>query len=149
MASPKRAFMSRSAIAMPTALASPWPSGPVVVSMPGRMAVFRMPGGLRAELAEVPQLVDRHALVAEEMKQRIEQHRAVAGGEHEAVAVGPVRVGGVELQMLGEEHRGDVGRAHRQAGMAGIGRLHRVHGKDADRVGHQRVLDSIRHDFHS
>ncbi len=32
--SPKRAFRWRSAIAMPTALPKPWPSGPVVVSMP-------------------------------------------------------------------------------------------------------------------
>ena len=115
----------------------------------GGVAVFGMAGGLRAELAEALQLVERHALVAEQMQQRIEQHRAVPGGEHEAVAVRPVRVGGVELQVLGEEHGGDVGGAHRQAGMAGIRRLHRVHGKDADRVGHQRVLDCVRHDVPS
>ena len=52
------------------------------------------PGGLAAELAEALELVDRHVLVAGQMEQRIEQHRAVAGRQHEAVAVGPVRVGG-------------------------------------------------------
>ncbi len=31
----KRAAIMRSAIAMPTAFAKPWPRGPVVVSMPG------------------------------------------------------------------------------------------------------------------
>ena len=58
----------------------------------GGMAVFGMAGGLGAELAEVLDLVDGHVLVAEEIEQRIEQHRAVAGRQDEAVAVGPVRV---------------------------------------------------------
>ena len=58
----------------------------------GRMAVFGMAGRDRAELAEALDLVDRHRLVAEEMKQRIDQHRAVAGREHEPVAIGPVRL---------------------------------------------------------
>ena len=52
----------------------------------------------RAELAEVLDLLDRHGLVAEQMQQRIEQHRAVAGRQHEAVAVGPVRIGRIEFQ---------------------------------------------------
>ena len=40
------------------------------------------------------QLVERQ-VVAGEVQQRVEQHRAVAGREHEAVAVGPRRIGGV------------------------------------------------------
>jgi hypothetical protein len=109
------------------------------------VAVFRMAGGARAELAEAPELVDRHVLVAEQEEQRIKQHRAVPGGQHEAVAVRPCWVGGIELQMLCEQQGGDVCGPHRQAGMAGIGRLHGVHGKDANRIGHQRVLDCVRH----
>ena len=42
-----------SASAMPTALARPWPSGPVVVSTPGAMPCSGWPARLRAELAEV------------------------------------------------------------------------------------------------
>ncbi len=57
----------------------------------GHVAVLGVAGGDRAELAEALDLVDRHRLVAEEMKQRIEHHRAMAGGQHEAVAVGPAR----------------------------------------------------------
>ena len=60
----------------------------------GGMAVFGMAGGLGAELAEMLDLVDRHVLVAGQIEQRVEQHRAVAGRQDEAVAVGPVRVGG-------------------------------------------------------
>ena len=44
-------------------------------------------GRLRAELAEALHLVERHVRVAAEVQPRVEEHRAVAGGEHEAVAV--------------------------------------------------------------
>ena len=64
----------------------------------------------------------------------------MAGGEHEAVAVGPGRIGRVEFEEAREQHGGDIGRAHRQAGMAGIGLLDRVHGQRADGVGHAVVI---------
>ena len=60
----------------------------------------------------------------------------MTGREDEAVAVGPVRVGGVELQELREQHGGHVGGAHRHAGMAGVGVLHGVHAEDANGIGH-------------
>ena len=112
----------------------------------GGMAVFGVAGGLRAELAEILDLVDRHVLVAGEIEQRIEQHRAVAGRQDEAVAVGPVRVLRIEFQEAREQHGGDVGGAHRQAGMAGIGLLDGIHGKEADRIGHPVMLVACGHD---
>jgi hypothetical protein len=54
------------------------------------MAVFRMAGGGRAELAEILDLLERHVGVAEQMQQRVEQHRAVTGRQHEPVAVRPI-----------------------------------------------------------
>ena len=57
----------------------------------GRDEILRMAGRDRAQLAEAPQFLDRHPLVAEKMQQRVDQHRAMAGGQHEAVAVGPGR----------------------------------------------------------
>ena len=56
----------------------------------GRMAVFRMARGARAELAEALQLLDVHGRIAGQMEQRVEQHRAVARRQHEAIAIGPV-----------------------------------------------------------
>ena len=106
----------------------------------GRVAVFGMAGRERTELAEALDLADRHLLVAEKMKQRVEQHRAVAGREHEAVAVGPGRIGRIEFQETREQHGGDVGRAHRQAGMAGLRLLDRVHRQRANGVGHAVML---------
>ena len=90
-------------------------------------------------------LVERHVLVAGQVQQRIEQHRAVAGRQHEAVAVRPVRVGGVEFQELREQHGRDVGGAHRQAGMAGFRLFDGIHGEPADRIGHTGMID-LRHD---
>jgi hypothetical protein len=55
----------------------------------GGEVVFGVAGGLGAELAELLDLVDRHVLVAEEIERGIEQHRAVAGRQDEAVAIRP------------------------------------------------------------
>ena len=107
--------------------------------------ILRMSRGQRSQLAEMLDLVERHVGIAGEIQQRIEQHRAMAGREHEAVAVRPVRLGGVEFQELREQHGGDVGRAHRQAGVAGIGLLDGIHGEPADRIGHTGMIDA-RHD---
>ncbi len=105
-----------------------------------RLAVFRMPGGGRLELAEVPDVIDAHALEAGEIEQGVEQHGAVTGGQHEAVAVGPVRIGGVELQEARPQHGCDVGHPHRQARMPGIGRLHRINRQRPDGIGHSPLL---------
>ena len=55
----------------------------------GRVAVLGMAGGLRAPLPKTLELLDRHLRIAGEMQQRIEQHRGVAGGEDEAIAILP------------------------------------------------------------
>jgi hypothetical protein len=102
-----------------------------------------VPGGLGIELAEALELVRRHAGDAREVEQRIEQHRAVPGREHEAVAVGPGWVGGVVFQVAGEQHRRDVGGAERQARMARLRPLDRVHRERAHRVRQIGMGDAI------
>jgi len=124
---------------MPTALARPGRAAGGGLDT-GSDEVFRMSRRGRAELAEFLDVVERDRLVTDQMQQRIEQHRAVAGGQHEAVAVGPFRIGRIELQHLREQHGGDVGRAHRQAGMPRLGRFDGVHRQRTDRVGHAVVL---------
>jgi hypothetical protein len=97
--------------------------------------VFRMPWRVRAEFAEALDLLDRKRLVARQMQQRVDQGRTVAVGLHEAVAVRPARIGGVELQVPGEQRRADVGRTQRRAGVAVADAGDRVHGQEADRAG--------------
>ena len=100
----------------------------------GRVAVLGMAGGLRSPLAEALQLIHRHLRIAGEMQQRIEQHRRVAGGEHEAIAILPVRRFRIVAHELGPEDEGHVGHAHRRAGMSRLRLLDAVDGEEADGV---------------
>ncbi len=108
-----------------------------------RHEVFRVARRLGIELAEILQLIDRHPLHAGQVQQRVEQHGAVAGRENEAVAIGPGRLGGVVFQKLREQHRRHVGRAHRQARMAGLRLLDGIHGENANGIRHVRVCDAV------
>jgi hypothetical protein len=65
----------------------------------------------------------------------------MAGREHEAVAIRPVRALGIELQKLREQNRRHVGHAHRHAGMSAIGLFHSIHRQGTDRVGHVFVVN--------
>ena len=121
-------------MAMPTALAKPWPERAGGGLDAGRVARAR-----DARACVLPhwrngrEVVERQ-VVAGQVQQRVEQHAAVARGEHEAVAVGPGRVGGVEAQVPREEDVRHRRRAHRHAGMTGLGLLHGVDGEEADGV---------------
>ena len=75
---------------------------------------FGMAGRLASELPEVLDVVERQ-VVAGEIEQRVEQHRAVAGGEHEAVAVEPMRILRIEAQMARPQRVRHRRRAHRHA----------------------------------
>ena len=99
-----------------------------------RVAQFRVARRAAVQLAEGLQVVDRQ-VVAAQVQQPVEQHRAVAVGEHEAVAVSPAGRGRVVLQVMAPERLGNVGHAHRHAGMAGAGLLDGVHRQRAQRVG--------------
>ena len=66
----------------------------------------------------------------------------MARRQHEAVAVRPVGMRGVEFEEPREQHGRDVGHAHGQAGMAGLRGLDRVDREEADGVGEIAVRDS-------
>ena len=101
----------------------------------GGVAIFGVARRRRTELAEIFELLAAHSRIAEQIEQRVKQHRPVAGREHETVAVRPVRPAGVELHEALEKHGGDVGHAHRHAGMAGFGLFDRIHRQGANGVG--------------
>jgi hypothetical protein len=97
--------------------------------------VFGVAGGPAVDLAKPLQLVQRHVLDAGQVQQAVEQHRTMAVRLNEAVAVGPMRIGRIELHEILVENGRDVGHAHRRAGMAAVGVLHRVHGEKPNAVG--------------
>ena len=100
----------------------------------GSDIVFRMAGGAAAGLAELLQRLQRHRLIAGQIVQRIEQHRTMARRQDEAVAIGPGRIGRVELEKLAVEHGRDIGHAHRQAGVTGIRLFDPLKGEKAKRI---------------
>ena len=100
----------------------------------GRETHLGMPRCLAVQLAETPELVDRQ-VVAAQMQQRVDEHRRVAIGQHETIAVRPVRMGRVVAQVLSPQGHGHLGHAHGRAGVTGVGLLHRVHGERTQGVG--------------
>ena len=108
--------------------------------------VLRVARAPAVELPEPLDLLERHRWLAQrlvvfadrldagQVEQRIEQHRGMAGRQHEAVAVGPDRVGRVEPQDVLPEVIGHGRHGHRRAGVPRIGGLNRVHREGANRV---------------
>ena len=89
---------------------------------------------LRMQLTKRLDVVERQ-IIAGQMKRRVLQHGTVPVRQDEAVAVHPVRVGRVHLQVIIEEHLGDIGHTHGHAGMTRIGLLDGVHRQNPDGVG--------------
>ena len=101
--------------------------------------ILRVTGAGAAQLAEVANVLERGLRVAGKVQQRIDQHRSMAGGQNEPVAVRPVGIGRIELQEILEQHGRGIGHAHRHAGVAAIGGLHGVHGKRPDGIGQRAI----------
>ncbi|MCY1430692.1 hypothetical protein D9M71_466430 [compost metagenome] len=98
------------------------------------VAEFRVARGAAVQLTEALQVVDRQ-VVAGQVQQRIDQHRAVAVGQHEAVTVSEARVGRVVLQIITPKNLGDIRHAHRGTGVAAVGLLHGIHAEGTNGVG--------------
>ena len=88
---------------------------------------------LRSPLAEILELVERQ-IVARQVQERVEQHRAVAGRQYEAIAIGPVRIGRIVLQVARPENEGVVGGAHGQTRVAALGLFDGVDREELDGV---------------
>ncbi|MNV15823.1 hypothetical protein D3C71_1065620 [compost metagenome] len=108
------------------------------------VAHFGVAGRLAVQLAEVLQLANRQ-VVAREVQQRVQQHGAMAVGKHKPVAVKPLGVGRVVLEVAAPQRHGHVGHAHGGAGVAGVGLLNGVHGQCADRICHLLGLLGVGH----
>ena len=125
--------MCFSASAMPTALRD------ALTERPGRdldtlgVAVLGVARRARAPLAELAEVVELEPEPGE-VQHRVEQHRRVAGRQHEAVAVGPVGIGRVVLHHARPQHVGERRERHRRARVTGVRALHRVHRERAHDV---------------
>ncbi len=100
----------------------------------GCIAVFGVAGSFAVQLTEVLQIVDRQLITAE-VQQRVNQHGAVTIRQHKAVAVGPVRVGRIVLEIVPPQHFCNVRHSHWRTGVTGVGFLDGVHAQGTDSVG--------------
>jgi len=101
------------------------------------LVALGMAGSEAAPLAEILELVERHLLETGQVQQRINQHRAVARRENKAIAIGPLRVLRIELQVLRPEHKREIGAAHGQTAVAALRFLHRIDREGADGIGNK------------
>ena len=99
----------------------------------GDAPVLGMARSFAAELAELLDVVERD-VVAGEIESAVEQHRAVAGRQHETIAAEPFRIFRVVAHEARVEQVRDRRHAHRQSAMATVGLLHRVDRQHANRV---------------
>ena len=107
---PKRSRSTRSAMAMPTASPKPWPSGPVVTSMPGGVAGLGVAGRARLVLAEGLDVVELEA-VAGEVQHRVLRIEAWPLESTKRSRSGHVGVAPGRASSPGCRARGRAGRA--------------------------------------
>ena len=120
-------------------------------------SVLRMPGSLASKLTEVADVVERDRRLAEplvvrihgsrsrEVQHRPQQHRGMAIRQHEAIAIGPDRILGIEVHDAIPEGVDQGRERHRRSRMSRVGRLDCIHrqrpnGVDGE-LGHLRVGD--------
>src|SRR6266853_6900017 len=113
--------------------------------------VFWMARRFTAQLPKVLNLVERngqcvenfalwtHFANASEMQQRVQQHRGVSIGEHEAIAIRPDRIFRVIAQKLLPQAIGYRSQRHRSAWVARVCFLYRVHRKSSNRIDTQLI----------
>ena len=66
-------------------------------------AIFGMPRGTAAPSAKLLYISHRKVVTGEE-QQAVEQHAGMPGGQHKAIAIGPLGVGGIVPQMARPQH---------------------------------------------
>ena len=73
-----------------------------------RHEIFWMARRLCAQLAEIADVIAADTVIAGEMQQRIDEHGAMPRRQHEPVAVRPVWIGRIMLQIARPEDRRDI-----------------------------------------
>ena len=111
---------------MPTALDEPLAERTGGGLDAGGVSHLGMTRRLASPLAELLEVVEGEVVPAQE-ERRVEQHRRVSAGEHDAVAIGPVRIGGVVPHVPVVQRVRERRERHRRAGVPGFRLLHRVH----------------------
>ncbi|MNE27528.1 hypothetical protein D3C80_1209410 [compost metagenome] len=95
---------------------------------------LRVARGAAVQLTEGLEVVDGD-VIAGQVQQRVDQHRAVTVGQHEAVTVGEGWIARVVLEVVTPKYFGDIRHTHWGTGMAAVGFLHGIHAEGTNGVG--------------
>ena len=99
----------------------------------GCVAKLGMSRRLALPLPELLQVIESE-IIAREIENTVQQHRRVAGGQDEAIAIEPARIRGIVAQVLRPENVGKRRERHRRAGMSRVRFLNSIHRENSDRV---------------
>jgi len=91
-----------------------------------RVTVLGVARRLRMQLAKIFQVFDGD-FVTGQVQHRVCQHRPVPVRHDEAIAIAPLRIGGVVTHEIVVQDFRDVSHSHRGSRMTGIGFLHGIH----------------------
>ncbi len=136
----------RSAMAMPTALPRPWPSGPVVASTPEVRPYSGWPGVIEPHWRKA--LSSSRRRRSRQVEHRVQEHRRVTGRQDEAVAVGPARVPRRVAEVAGPQGVRHRRGAHRCAGVPGVRLLDAIDREGPDGVDRE-LIEAVRGEGHS
>src|SRR5262249_35419517 len=113
--------------------------------------IFRMPWRLAVELAKAADVVERDRRLAEalilgvhgpgtrQVQDRPQQHRGVAIGQDEAVAIGPDRILRIEAQDAVPQRVDQRSQRHGRTRMARVGLLDRIYRQSTDGIDCQLI----------
>ena len=93
-----------------------------------RFAELWVTRGLGVQLAEVLNFLERE-VEAGQVNPAVDEHGTMTGGEHEAVAVNPLRGRGVVAEEVAVKDGADFGGTEWQAEVARVASGHGIHGK--------------------
>ena len=95
-----------------------------------RFKKLRMPRRLAVQLPELLDLFHRQ-IVSAQVEPGVKEHAAVSGRQNEIIAPDPARLFGIMLERIAVKDGAHLGASQRQAEVARLRSLHRVHGQSA------------------
>ena len=93
--------------------------------------VLRVSRGLGSPLAEGLEVLNGQ-VISHQVEEGVVKHGSVSSGEDETVTLGPLRVAGVGLHELLEEHIRHRGATHRETRVSRVGLVDTVDGQETD-----------------
>ena len=84
----------------PNGSSDPLTQWPCSCLNPCCMAKFRVPCSPSTKLPKLFQLISTHIGITEQVVQRIVQHRTMTGGENKSVAIGPLRIRRINIDVV-------------------------------------------------